>query len=58
VSPFQSSSSSKRVQAQGQTVQQQEQAQESQPNSSSWQQGMTTHKWQWRDSSINYVVRG
>jgi hypothetical protein len=57
VSPFQSSSS-KRVPAQSQAVQQQQQAQESQPNSSSWQQGMTTHKWQWRDSSINYVVRG
>jgi hypothetical protein len=58
VSPFQSSSSSsnKPVPAQSQAVQQPQQAQDLQPISNSWQQGMATHKWQWRDSSINYVV--
>jgi hypothetical protein len=59
VSPFQSSSSSSsgsKKPAESQAVQQQQQAQELQVSSSSWQQGMTQHKWQWRDSSINYVV--
>uniref|UniRef100_A0A383WBY5 AB hydrolase-1 domain-containing protein n=1 Tax=Tetradesmus obliquus TaxID=3088 RepID=A0A383WBY5_TETOB len=57
VSPFQSSSN-KPAQSQAVQQQQQQQAQELQPASSSWQQGMATHKWQWRDSSINYVTAG
>eukprot|EP00882_Tetradesmus_deserticola_P025252 GHRQ01027719.1.p1 GENE.GHRQ01027719.1~~GHRQ01027719.1.p1 ORF type:complete len:335 (+),score=95.79 GHRQ01027719.1:210-1214(+) len=57
VSPFQSSS--KDVPARSnKAVQQQQQAQELQPGSSSWQQGFSRHKWQWRDSSINYVTAG
>lgn len=56
VSPFQSSSIGSKKPAESQAVQQQQQAQELQVSSSSWQQGMTQHKWQWRDSSINYVV--